>query len=127
MSLRSPLGRVRGHGSAKSGTSHWWHQRLSAVALIPLSAWFVSAILTHMRDSHSNVVAWISSPFVTVMLLGMLIGVFYHAKLGLQVVIEDYVHGEFSKLVLLTVMKLALAFGALLGVVSILKISFAMA
>lgn len=127
MSLRSDLGRVRGLGSAKSGSHHWWHQRLSAIALIPLSMWFVTAILSHMNDSHAELVAWIQSPLVTVMLLALVLSVFYHAKLGLQVVIEDYVHAESAKLALLIVMKLAMAFGALLGVVSVLKISFAMA
>lgn len=127
MNLRSDLGRVRGLGSAKSGTQHWWHQRVTAVALIPLSLWFVTAILAHMNDTHGEVVAWISSPFVTVLLLALIISVFYHTKLGLQVVIEDYVHGEFVKVVLLVATNLVLALGALLGVVAILKISFAMA
>ena len=127
MSLRSPLGRVRGLGSARSGTHHWWHQRLSAIALIPLSAWFVTAILAHMGDSHAEVVAWIGSPFVTVMLMALVISVFYHAKLGVQVVIDDYFHSEFLKMALLIATKLGLAFAALLGVVAILKISLGMA
>jgi succinate dehydrogenase / fumarate reductase membrane anchor subunit len=127
MSLRSDLGRVRGLGSAKSGSHHWWHQRVSAVALIPLALWFATAILGHLDDSHGEIVNWIGSPFVTVLLAGLVLGVFYHAALGLQVVIEDYVHGEFSKVATLIVVKLALAFGALLGVVAILKISFATA
>lgn len=124
MSLRSPLGRVRGLGSAKSGAHHWWHQRLTAVALVPLSLWFVNAILTHMHDDHAAVVAWIGSPLVSALLVALIVSVFYHAKLGLQVVIEDYVHDELAKVGLLIAMRLAMAFGALLGLVAVLKISF---
>ncbi|MGR8918735.1 MAG: succinate dehydrogenase, hydrophobic membrane anchor protein [Gammaproteobacteria bacterium] len=124
MSLRSDLGRVRGLGSAKSGSHHWWHQRLSAVAMIPLGLWFVVTILGHMGDTYAEVVAWISSPFVTVLLIALIASVFYHAKLGLQVVIEDYVHVEAAKVALLIVMKLAMVFGALLGIVAVLKTSF---
>ena len=124
MSLKSPLGRVRGLGSAKHGVLHWWHQRLSAVALVPLSLWFVIALLGHVGAPHAEVVAWVASPLVTVLLLALIAATFYHAELGLQVVIEDYVHGEFTKMALLVLMKLALAFGGLLGVVAVLKISF---
>lgn len=126
MSLRSDLGRVRGLGSAKSGSHHWWHQRLTAIAIIPLALWLVSALLGHMNDSHAELVAWIGSPLVTVLLIAVILSIFYHAALGLQVVIEDYVHGEFAKVAMLIVMKLALAFGALLGAVSILRISLAL-
>ncbi len=124
MSLRSPLGRVRGLGSARTGVHHWWHQRTSAVALVPLSLWFVYAVLGHMRGSHAETVSWISSPFITVLLVALLAAMFYHAKLGLQVVIEDYVHHELAKLALITLMNLTLALGALLGVVAVLKIAF---
>ena len=124
MSLRSDLGRVRGLGSAKTGSHHWWHQRLTAIAMVPLSLWFVSALLRHMNDDFAQTAAWISSPFITVLLLALIITVFYHAKLGLQVVIEDYIHHELFKILTLIAMKLAVAFVALLGIVSILKISF---
>lgn len=127
MSLRSALGRVRGLGSAKSGLHHWWHQRLSAVALLPLSLWFVNGILGHIHADHAAVVEWISSPFVTVLLISLIVSIFYHAKLGLQVVIEDYVHHEFYKVAMLAVMKLTLAFAALLGCVAVLRIALAMA
>ena len=127
MSLRSDLGRVRGLGSAKDGTHHWWHQRVSALALIPLSLWFAVTLLGHMRADHLDVVTWIGSPFVTVLLIALIVSTFYHAKLGLQVVIEDYVHGELGKVLLLIAMKLAMVFGALLGVVAVLKISLGMA
>ena len=124
MSLRSPLGKVRGLGSAKAGVHHWSHQRLSAIALVPLALWFVYALLAHLHAPHAEVIAWIGSPFVTVLLMALIAGVFYHAELGLQVVIEDYVHDDFAKLALLIIMKLSLAFGALLGLVAVLKISF---
>ena len=127
MSLRSDLGRVRGLGSAKGGTHHWWHQRLTAIALIPLSLWFVVVLLGKITASHTDVVAWVGSPFVTALLIALLAATFYHAELGLQVVIEDYVHTEWSKILLLVVMKLAMLFGALLGVVAVLRISFGMA
>ncbi len=127
MKLRSALGRVRGLGSAKNGFGHWWHQRLTAIALVPLSLWFVNAILAHMHDDHAAVVNWIGSPFVSVLLIALILSLFYHAKLGLQVVIEDYLHDEPYKLVALVAMKFAVAFGALLGVVAVLKISLGMA
>ena len=127
MSLRSDLGRVRGLGSAKTGAHHWWHQRLTAVAIVPLSIWLVIALLGKMNATHAELVAWIGQPMVTVLLVALILSVFYHAKLGLQVVIEDYVHGEFAKLALLIAMKLGLAFGTLVGVIAVMKISFGMA
>ncbi len=124
MSLRSDLGRVRGLGSAKAGAHHWWHQRLTAIALVPLSLWFVVALLGKLDATHAETVAWISSPLITVLLIALIIATFYHTILGLQVVIEDYVHLEWAKLTLMIAMKLSLGFGALLGIVAVLKISF---
>ena len=126
MKLRSDLSRVLGLGSARAGAHHWTHQRLSAIALIPLSLWFVSALLGHLHDDLVDVTDWIRSPFVTVLLISLLAAMFYHAKLGLQVVIEDYVHAEIAKIGLLIAMKFGCALGALLGIVSVLKISFGM-
>ncbi len=126
MKLQSDLSRVLGLGSARAGTHHWWHQRLSAIALIPLALWFVTALLTHMHDDVVDLTNWIRSPFVTVLLVAMIGAMFYHAKLGLQVVIEDYVHADIAKVALLIAMKLGCALGGLLGIVSVLKISFGM-
>ena len=123
MSLRSDLSKVRGLGSAKNGFHHWWLQRLTAVAIIPLSIWFVSELIQNLHSTHQEVVDWISSPVVTVLMLGLICGIFYHAKLGIQVVVEDYVHSELLKLFLIIAVNLGLAFGALIGIVSILKIS----
>lgn len=126
MKLRSDLSRVLGLGSARAGAHHWTHQRLSAIALMPLSLWFVTALLTHMHDDVVDLTNWIRSPFVTVLLIGLIAAMFYHAKLGLQVVIEDYVHAEIAKIGLLIAMKFGCALGALLGIVAVLKISFGM-
>lgn len=126
MKLRSDLSRVLGLGSARSGSHHWIHQRMTAIAIVPLALWFVTALLTHMRDDVVDLTNWIRSPFVTVLLVSLIAAMFYHAKLGLQVVIEDYVHAEVVKIALLISMKLGCVFGALLGIVSVLKISFGM-
>ncbi len=93
MSLQSDLGRVRGLGSAKEGTSHWWGQRLTAVALVPLSLWFVYAVVSLNGGDYAAYVAWVKQPG-TVLLLVLFIGIlFYHSDLGIQAVIEDYVLG----------------------------------
>jgi len=126
MKLQSDLSRVLGLGSARAGSHHWIHQRMTAIALIPLALWFVTALLTHMHDDVVDLTNWIRSPFVTVLLVSLIAAMFYHAKLGLQVVIEDYFHVEIVKVALLIAMKLACVFGALLGIVSVLKISFGM-
>lgn len=100
MSLRSPLGRVLGLGAAKEGVSHWWDQRITAVALVPLLIWFVASIAFMAGADHAQIKAWIGNPFTAVLLIAMLVALFYHMKLGIQVVIEDYVHHKATKLVL---------------------------
>ena len=97
MSLRTPLGRVRGLGSAKEGTQHWWHQRVTALALVLLSGWFVISLILMTGASYEEVRAWIGHQVVTGLLLLTIGFTFYHLKLGLQVVIEDYVHSEMIK------------------------------
>ena len=100
--MRSMLGRARGLGSAKSGTAHWWAQRVTALALIPLTLWFIWSILHLAGLPRAAVVLWASSPFVATLLVALILTTFHHMQLGLQVVIEDYIHGE--KLKLATVM-----------------------
>ena len=124
MKLRSDLSRALGLGSARAGSHHWSHQRLSAIAMLPLSLWFMTTLLGHLQDDLGALTNWIRSPFVTVLLISLIGAMFYHAKLGLQVVIEDYVHSEIAKIGLLVTMKLGCALGALLGIVAVLKISF---
>jgi succinate dehydrogenase / fumarate reductase membrane anchor subunit len=122
--LRTPLGRVRGLGAAKDGVGHWWVQRLTAVALVPLILWFVASIVGLVGADHAAFVAWLSRPFNAVLMTVLLIAGFHHLQLGLQVVIEDYVHHEAAKFAGLVVVKFAAALLALAGIFSVLKIAF---
>ena len=124
MSLRSPLGRVRGLGSAKDGTSHWWAQRLTALALVPLVIWFVVSVIAMTGADYPAFAAWIASPVVAGLLILMIAAVFYHATLGLQVVIEDYMHSEMPKLALLLIVKALAIVLALSGILSVLTLLF---
>ncbi len=124
MSFRSPLGHARGLGSAKQGTHHWWVQRLTSVALIPLVLWLVVALLCRVGADHAAVVAWIQSPIVTALLLALVIAVFYHLQLGMQVVLEDYVHSAGLQVTAQILLRLGSGFLALIAIVSILRISF---
>ena len=126
MNLRSDLSRVRGLGAAKEGAHHWWHQRLTAIALVPLTLWFTVTILGQINSTHTETIEWISYPLNTVLLIALLVSTFYHTILGLQVVIEDYVHVEWAKISLLIFVKFSFSLCALLGIVSVLKISFGM-
>ncbi|MBP2313391.1 succinate dehydrogenase, hydrophobic membrane anchor protein [Azospirillum soli] len=123
-SLRTPLAEVRGLGSAKYGTEHWWHQRLSAIALIPLTVWFVFGVIRHLGADHAAFTAWLQSPFSALMMV-LTIGVtFHHAVGGLQVVIEDYVHNEWAKLAAIIAVKFLGFALAAAGIIAVLKISF---
>ncbi len=123
MDRRSPLARVRGLGSAKEGVGHWWAQRLTALALIPLSLWFVISVVAHSGADHEAMRDWVGSPLVAGLLILLIVSTFYHVYLGLQVVIEDYVHSEIVKIASLIAIKglaILLAVVALLSVMSIL-------
>ena len=121
--LRSPLSKVRGHGSAKSGVHHWWMQRLSAVALIPLVSWFVYSFLTQMLGAERAAIAnWFDSPLNAMGTLALLTAMFYHARLGLQVVIEDYVHTHWKKNAMLIFVSLLSAGLTVVCWVSVLKL-----
>lgn len=122
MNYRTPLARVRGLGSAKSGTQHWWLQRLTAVALVPLSLWFVAALVTIASADHATAVAWLGSPVTAVLASAFIVALFYHAQLGVQVVVEDYVHAEWLKItgiVLTKLVSLLLAGASLFAVLHI--------
>lgn len=124
MSFRTPLGQVRGLGSARSGTAHWWVQRLTALALIPLSVWFVVSATHLVYADYSVAIDWLHTPWVAVLLTLMLAALFYHAYLGVQVVVEDYVHSEWLKIPMLLLLKSASVLLAMAGIFSILRIAF---
>jgi succinate dehydrogenase / fumarate reductase membrane anchor subunit len=96
--LRSPLGRARGLGSARAGSKHWWAQRLTAVALVPLTLWFIWSIMHLTGASQADVADWLASPVRLALLLALIAATFHHLQLGMQVVIEDYVTQEGVKL-----------------------------
>lgn len=124
MSMRSPLGRVRGLGSAREGVGHWWAVRMTALALIPLALWFVASVVTLTGADYATVRAWIGSPVVAGLLVLLVIMAFSHAALGLQEIVVDYIHHEGAKLVaLLAVKAFALSLG-LTGVLAVLTILF---
>ena len=120
--MRSQLGRARGLGSARSGASHWWLQRLTAVALVPLTLWFVWSVLHLVGASHEEMLGWIGGPIPLVLLIALVVASFYHLALGLQVVIEDYVANEATRLITLLLTKGVIILLALTCLVSILKL-----
>tara|TARA_B100000676_G_C18091635_1_gene860492 strand:- start:13681 stop:14061 length:381 start_codon:yes stop_codon:yes gene_type:complete len=124
MSLQSPLSRVRGLGSAKNGTHHWWMQRLTAVALVPLVVWFAIALIGLTGDSYEVAIAWMRSPFNAIMMILLIIATFHHMQLGLQVVIEDYIHNEGAKVFLMIGQKLITFVLAIAAGFAVLKIAF---
>jgi succinate dehydrogenase / fumarate reductase membrane anchor subunit len=125
MSIRTPLGRVRGLGSAKEGVGHFWVQRLTAVALIPLIIWFLASIIAYAGADYETVRAYISNPVVAVLFIALLGAAFTHLKLGLQVVIEDYIHVEGSKIALLILLNLGTYGLGLLAIFSVARIALA--
>jgi len=122
MSLRSPLGRVLGLGSAKDGTSHWWGQRVSAVALLLLGIWFAWMLATMSGFSHAEAATFIAQPVNSILLLLLTASMAYHSYLGIQVVIEDYVHAPGVKVVSLLLSRFAHVLLAVAAVYAILKI-----
>ncbi|MDE0781045.1 MAG: succinate dehydrogenase, hydrophobic membrane anchor protein [Alphaproteobacteria bacterium] len=116
MSTRTPLGRARGLGSAKSGTGHWWAQRVTALALIPLVTWFVISMIVITGANHETALSFISSPINAVLLTLLIVATFYHGQLGLQVVIEDYIHTKWLEVTLILSVKGGAIF---LGVASV--------
>ncbi|MBE09015.1 MAG: succinate dehydrogenase, hydrophobic membrane anchor protein [Rhodospirillaceae bacterium] len=124
VSLQSPLSRVRGLGSAKNGTHHWWMQRVTAVALVPLIIWFAIALIGLTGASYEAATTWMQSPFNAIMMVLLIIATFHHMQLGLQVVIEDYVHNEGVKVLLMLGQKLLTFALAIAAGFAVLKIAF---
>ena len=122
--LRTPLSRARGLGSAKEGVHHFWAQRVTAVALIPLVAWFAISLIMMSGADYAVVRAWIGSPVVMVLLTLTFVVGLHHGQLGMQVVIEDYVHNDGMKLALIVLMRFIAVFFGLAAIVAILRIGF---
>ena len=121
--FRTPLAKVKGLGSAKEGTTHFWRQRLTALLLIPLVLW-IGFSLAALPVDHATLVGWIQQPWVSVALVLLVMVTFYHAQLGLQVVIEDYVSAHARRTVILLLSNLSCLLLGTIGVISVLKISF---
>ena len=122
--FRTPLARVRGHGSARSGTGHFWHQRLTAVSNVPLVIAFILILVSLLGRSHAAVVQILGSPLVAIVMLLFIASITYHMKLGMQIIIEDYVHDEKWKLAaVIGNTFFAIAIGSA-AVYAILKLSF---
>ena len=122
--LRTPMGRVRGLGSARSGTKHFWHERVTSVANIPLTIAFFVIVASALGRNHAAVVQILGSPLVAILLLLFIVNSIYHMWLGMQVVIEDYVHDDIRKLSCLMANTFFCAAAALASVYAVLKLSF---
>jgi succinate dehydrogenase / fumarate reductase, membrane anchor subunit len=120
---RSPLARAAGLGSSKFGVEHWLAQRVSAVALIPLTLWFVASIIAHSDSDHVAFLAWLSTPVSALLMILLLIALFHHAALGLQVVIEDYMHSK-AKFAVVLLLRLSCFALAAAGILATLRIVF---
>jgi succinate dehydrogenase membrane anchor subunit len=123
MDTRTPLARVRGLGSAREGVQHWWMQRLTAAALVPLTVWFVADLVALSGRPWAEVAAWLGHPLDAALTIAVIALVFHHGQLGLQVVIEDYVHQEGRKLAAIAVVKFLAAFLALLAILAVLRLA----
>ncbi|HEX7072623.1 MAG TPA: succinate dehydrogenase, hydrophobic membrane anchor protein [Hyphomicrobiaceae bacterium] len=120
--MRSPLARAIGLGSAKSGVEHWWAERLSAIALIPLTLWFIASIIAHTGSDYAAFTEWVRRPYVPILMIALLITLFYHAALGLQVIIEDYQH-SWAKLAMIIAAQFGCFILAIAGTVATLMVA----
>jgi len=121
--MRSPLGRAVGLGSAKDGVDQWWLERVTAIALVPLTLWFGASMVVHMNSDYATAVAWLRTPLAATLMVLLLTTLFWHTALGLQVVIEDYVHSGL-KLPLLIAMRFGCVVLAVAGILAVLRICF---
>jgi succinate dehydrogenase / fumarate reductase membrane anchor subunit len=124
VSLRSPLGRVLGAGSARDGTVHWWAQRVSAVALIPLTLWFFWSLLLLPNLDYATVRTWLAVPLSALLAVLLVAVTAYHSYLGTNVVVEDYVHAHAAKLFLVVLLRFLYVLCAGAGIFAILRIAF---
>ena len=119
----APLAAARGHGSAREGAEHWWHERLSALAALLLWVWFGVSLLRLPSYDHALISEWLSSPLAAVPMLLLIVATFWHLKLGLQVIVEDYVHDEGARLFWVVLINFAAVLGAAFALFSVLKLA----
>jgi succinate dehydrogenase, hydrophobic membrane anchor protein len=121
--LRHPLKQARGLGSSHSGVGHWWLQRLTAAALVPLAIWFVILVLGLLHADYATAHAAVARPWNALLLIAFVLTMFRHAVLGLQVVVEDYVHTRWKEVCLMVLIKFLAVLGALASVLAVLRIA----
>lgn len=124
MSLRSPLGRVLGQGAARNGVRHWWQQRLTSIALVPLMVWFAVSLLCLPSLGHATLVGWMSQSSTALLLILLVLIAAWHSQLGLRVVVEDYVHDVGVRTLTLVVLGFAHVLLAAAGVFAVLRVAF---
>jgi succinate dehydrogenase / fumarate reductase membrane anchor subunit len=120
--MRSPLGRARGLGAAKAGAVHWWAQRLTSIALLPLTLWFLCAAVRMIGATRDDVVFWMAGPLTIVLMIALVIATFHHLQLGLQIVIEDYVNNDLLRIGSIMLVKGLSLLLALACIVSVLRL-----
>jgi succinate dehydrogenase / fumarate reductase, membrane anchor subunit len=120
--MRSPLARARGLGSAKAGAAHWWAERITAIALVPLTLWFLCAVVRLLGASREDVVSWMAGPLPIVLMIALVIATFHHLQLGLQVVIEDYVDNDALRIGSILLVKGLSVLLAIACIVSVLRL-----
>jgi succinate dehydrogenase / fumarate reductase membrane anchor subunit len=123
MSLRSPLGYVLGHGSAREGVHHWWHLRTTSAALAVLGIWFVFAVLTLPDLGRASVAAWLGKPFSAVLMMLFVFATVWHSLLGLQVVVEDYVRGKGARVLVLVLLRFVHVLAGAAALFAVLKLA----
>ncbi len=123
MGMRAPLKNVRGLGSAKEGTTHWWHQKVTALALIPLFLVALGCLISLVGADYTHVRYVLGQPFISIVMLLLIVAMFYHLKLGMQVVIEDYIHTESTKVFLLLLNSFFCVIVGFVAALAILKLA----
>ena len=122
--MRSPLGRAIGLGSAKEGVEHWWRERITGIALVPLCLWFVAEIIHHAGADRTAFAGWLHHPVPAVLMILLLALTFHHTAFGMQVVVEDYVGHEGARFGLIIAIRLLCLLLAAFGIFAVLKLAF---
>ena len=125
MTLETPAARVRGTGAAGHGAGHWWHERLSSVAVLLLFVWLIVSLLRLPALDHRGITEWLRDPLAAVPMLLLVLATFWHLKMGLQVIVEDYVHDEGNRFLCVLLIGFASVLGAGFALFAVLKIALA--